>query len=55
MIGALRKAARKARSLLSLAERSREADDELKLLVGTMLSESISGKSSYACLADLEF
>lgn len=46
---------RKARALLSLAERSREDGDELKLLLGTVLSESIVKKQGYASLADLEF
>lgn len=55
MIGALHKAARKARALLALAERSQGAVDELKLLVGALLSEAIAGKKGYASLADLEF
>ena len=46
---------RKARSLLSLADRSREDSDELKLLLGTLLTESIIRKQGYASLAELEF
>lgn len=55
MIGILRKAARKARALLAFAQRSQETSDELKLLMGTLLSESIVGKKGYTSLADLEF
>lgn len=55
MIGILRKAARKARALLALADRSQEASDDLRLLIGTLLSESIVSKKGYTTLADLEF
>jgi hypothetical protein len=51
----LGKAARKARSLLALADRSRESSDELKLLMGTLVSASVVTKNSYASLRDLEF
>lgn len=46
---------RKARGLLSLADRSREDRDELKLLLGTLLADSIIRKQGYASLAELEF
>jgi hypothetical protein len=51
----LRKVARKARALLTLADRSQGASDDLRLLVGTLLSESIVRRTGYASLADLEF
>jgi hypothetical protein len=51
----LGKAAGKARALLALADKSQQAGDDLRLLIGTLLSASIERKSGYASLADLEF
>jgi hypothetical protein len=51
----LRKAARKARALLALADRSQEVSDDLRLMLGTLLSESIVRKTAYGSLVDLEF
>ena len=45
----------KLRALLALADRRREADDELKLLLGRVLAQTVAARSSYAALADLEF
>jgi hypothetical protein len=54
-MGMLRKAVRKAKGLMALADSSREASDELKLLIGRLLSESLATKRGYKSLADLEF
>ena len=46
---------RKARALLALPDRSRDAADELRLLMGTVLANAFSAKQGYASLAELEF
>jgi len=51
LIGTLRK----VRTLLALADMSRESNDELRLLVGTLLAESAAARQGYRSLADLEF
>lgn len=43
------------RGLLSLPERERAANDELRLLIGTQLAQALAEKHSYERLADLEF
>lgn len=55
MTGILRKAMRKARGFMALADSSREASDELRLLTGRLLSESLAMKRGYKTLAELEF
>ena len=42
-------------ALQALAEQSRETSDELRLLTGTLLSELLAAKRSYATLTELEF
>jgi hypothetical protein len=51
----LRRLVAKLRALLSLADTARHADDELRLLLGRLLAESVARKTSYASLAELEF
>ena len=51
----MRKTLRKARALLALPERSRESNDELRLLVGALLAASAGERRGYRSLADLEF
>jgi len=46
---------RKVRALLGLADRAAETGDELKLMLGTMLSQLQTARSRYARLAELEF
>lgn len=45
----------KLRSLLTLDSRSALASEELKILVGTLLSHAVAAKQDYASLAELEF
>jgi hypothetical protein len=45
----------KLRSLLTLDSRSAQATDEIKVLVGTLLSHAVAAKQGYASLAELEF
>jgi len=51
----MRRLLQKARALLSLAERSRETSDELKLIAGTLAAQAHAGTRRYRSLADLEF
>lgn len=55
MISVLRKALGGVKALLKLANSSREQGDELRLLMGTLLAESVGRRQGYASLADLEF
>jgi len=43
------------KGLLTLAERSRQADDDVRLLIGQMVAAAAADRTSYASLADLEF
>jgi hypothetical protein len=45
----------KVRTLLFLPEQSRHANDELRLMIGTLLAHAKADKKRYACLAELEF
>lgn len=46
---------RKARVLLGLPDRLRETSDELRLLMGALLSQAFAEKRGYDSLAELEF
>jgi hypothetical protein len=46
---------RKVRALLSLSEESRHANDELRLMIGTLLAHVNAERKRYASLAELEF
>ena len=51
----LDKARRKIRRLLSTAGKLQEANDDLKILMGCLLSGAVIDRSRYGSLADLEF
>jgi hypothetical protein len=59
-MGLLRQAVRGARNLLKVPDRSREPtseseSDQLKVLMGTLLAESVARRPGYGSLAELEF
>jgi hypothetical protein len=51
----LNKTINRLRTILTFADETREANDELRILMGRVLSESVGKKESYRSLADLEF
>jgi hypothetical protein len=45
----------KARRLLGLLDKAQQTSEDLKMLLGTLLSQAVVAKQEYASLADLEF
>ena len=55
MSGFAGKLLRRLRALLALPELSRQANDELRLMIGTLHANSIGAKKGYRSLAETEF